>query len=59
MLRLYSAGDEEVSKCLMGELNSGFAYKVIPQDDQMDNILERMLIVSNDILMMHLADIES
>lgn len=48
----------------MGELNSWFAYKVIPQDGQMDNILERILIVkerphSNDILMMHLGDIES
>ena len=61
MLRHYSAGDEG-SKCLMGELDSWFAYKVILQGGQMDSNMETMLLVRDStqmsFLMMHLADIE-
>lgn len=45
MLRLHSAGEEEVLRCLMGDFCSLFAWKVILQAGQMDNHLERMLMV--------------
>ena len=45
MLRLHSAGEEEVLRCLMGDFCSLFAWKVILQASQMDNHLERMLMV--------------
>lgn len=45
LCRLHSAGEEEVLRCLMGDFCSLFAWKVILQAGQMDNHLERMLMV--------------
>lgn len=43
-LSLYSTGDEQLVKCLAGELYSRFAYKVTLQHGQMENNLETLLL---------------